>query len=452
MARTFRFVHAADLHLDSPFKGLVPMPDRLREQVIQSGMEAWDALVQLTLDTRADALLLCGDLHDSDARSLRSQWRLQQGAAKLVQEGVSVFIIHGNHDPMSGNLDWEWPAGVTVMGKDKPESHIVFNRAGEPAAVVSGMSYGKQAVYDNLAMKYPAIPEHSVELDDLSASEHGAHNSASSNRSSRLYRIGMLHGTVDGRQDHDPYAPCSKQQLIEKGYDYWALGHIHKREVIHEQPWIVYPGNLQGRHIKETGEKGAYVVDVEEDGSSTIQFHRLDVIRWREETLRLDDIDTRQQLIDKLWEAIDQWREETDVQLQLVRVTLTGRSALHKELISGALQEELIEMWREAEQLQSEQGERAVWPVSVRIDSRSAADLDAWRDADHFIGEAIRLTEHAMTDEAIRKQWMEEALQPLMQQRQLSRWTEQLTPEEFDMLLNEALCLVVDMLEGEPSS
>lgn len=443
LTRKLRFVHAADLHLDSPFKGLQPMPEVLREQVIQSGLEAWDDLVKLTLDQQADALLLCGDLYDSNARSLRSQWRLTRGLEQLVHAGVQVFIIHGNHDPMSVNQNWEWPTGVKVMGSEQPESYWITNQSGEKAAVVTGISYGSSAVYDNLAARYPNDPEAYA----VAPTDEFEMNTPLQ----RPYRIGMLHGTVDGRQDHDPYAPCSKLQLIEKGYDYWALGHIHKREVIQEHPWIIYPGNLQGRHVKETGAKGAYVVDVHTDGSSIVQFHSLDRIRWMDTELSLEEMNSKQELVDLLWDQIDQWREE-GVPLLLVRVTLSGRSPLHRELMSGTLQAELETMWKEEEQQRLDQGESVVWPVSVRVDSRSLTNLDEWRDSDHFIGEAVRITEQVLKEDGAIQHWFDEAMQPLMQQRRLVRWAEDLSEERRKELLQEALHLVVDLMEGEASS
>lgn len=438
MARTLRFVHAADLHLDSPFKGLAQMPSQLREQVVQSCFEAWDALVRLTKDVQADALLLSGDLHDADNRSLRSQWRLQQGLQQLVEDGVQVFILYGNHDPLSAKQDWEWPAGVTVLGKDQPESYWIRNRLGRLSAVVTGMSYAGHAVYENLAASYPVQPELNVKHAEL---QDGFVQ--------RPYRIGMLHGTVDGRQDHDPYAPCSKQELIEKGYDYWALGHIHKREVLHQSPWIVYPGNLQGRHLKEAAAKGAYVVDVDDDGTAELHFHPLDSVRWHDEQLTIDGVETRQDMMDLLSPYMERLREENAIQLHLVRVTLTGRSGLHRELMSGSLCAELEEAWREAELLRVELGDTIVWPVRIRADSHSLVDVAAWRESDHFIGEAVRMAEAITLDDAELERLLAEVVQPLIQQRKLLNWTEGLTMEAKRALLNEALHLVVDLLEGE---
>lgn len=443
LTRRLRFVHAADLHLDSPFKGLQPMPELLRERVIQSGLEAWDDLVNLTLDLQADALLLCGDLYDSNTRSLRSQWRLTRGLERLVQAGVQVYIIHGNHDPMSANSNWEWPSGVQVIGSEQPESYWITNRAGERAGVVTGMSYASQAVYDNMAARYPSVPEAcAVDL---------ASGTGVDVQGQRPYRIGMLHGTVDGRQDHDPYAPCSRQQLMDKGYDYWALGHIHKREVIHEHPWIIYPGNLQGRHVKETGAKGAYVVDVHTDGSSAVHFHALDRIRWMDTVLSLEEIQSKQELVELLWDRIEQWREE-GVPLLLVRVTLTGRSSLHRELMSGTLQTELETMWKEEEQQRFEQGDTVVWPVSIRVDSRSLTNLDEWRTSEHVIGEAVRITEQVIMDDGAVQQWFDEAMQPLLQQRRLAQWSAELSEDRRKELLQEALHFVIDLMEGDTRS
>ncbi|WP_225445654.1 metallophosphoesterase family protein [Paenibacillus arenosi] len=444
MSRMLRFIHAADLHLDSPLRGLQSLPDVLQERLEQGVFRAWDRLVDLAIQAEADAILLSGDLHDSTHRSLRAVWRLERGMKRLSDKGISVFIIHGNHDPLTTEDFWSWPSGVTVFGTDKPSSHLIHDRSGKPVAVVTGMSYGQKAVYDNIALQYPEQPERHVKEYRLQVDSVVNGDSMSSER---LYRIGMLHGTVDGRAEHDPYAPCSRGDLIRKGYDYWALGHIHKREVIQEQPYIVYAGNIQGRHIKETGAKGVYVVDVQADGATELVFHPLDDVRWCDESLSLQTIETRQELLEAMFACIEGLRGSE--RLSCARLTLTGSSPLHTELKRGRLAIELEEAWREAERLRLEEGLDAVWPIQLRVHSQAVFELDEWRESESFAGELIRMTDQVHeSDEAV-EELLQEALIALGGNAKLQQWLGSQSIEIRRKWLEEGLALAVEMLQGE---
>ncbi|MCG7406078.1 DNA repair exonuclease [Paenibacillus sp. ACRRX] len=444
MTRKLRFVHAADLHLDSPFKGLVHIPDTLREQVIASTFQAWDQLVELAIQKQADAVLLCGDMHDSAHRSLRAQWRLQQGLERLCRAGVRVFMIHGNHDPLTSDNKWNWPEGVTVMGTEQPDSHFIQNRHGERVAVVTGMSYGSQAVYTNLASLYPFDPEKEAERNETDAEYNDGAPTMS-----KLFRIGMLHGTLDGREEHDPYAPCSKQELLAKGYQYWALGHIHKREIANEYPHMVYPGNIQGRHVKESGKKGAYVVDVEQDNRISMQFHPLDTVRWLDCKISIEAVGSRQEMSDLLLSTLDEMRQAAEGRTTLARITFFGRTSIHHELTSGTLLKELEETWKEAEEERLEHQESLVWPVQLRVDSRAVSNIEAWRESEHFIGDLVRMAEsHAEVGEGMQS-LIDEAIGPMLQQRRLVQWLEEQPESTRAAWLEEAMHLVVGMLEGE---
>ncbi|MCR8843361.1 DNA repair exonuclease [Paenibacillus sp. SC116] len=446
MSRMLRFIHAADLHLDSPLRGLQTLPDVLQERLEQGVFRAWDRLVDLAIQVEADAVLLSGDLHDSTHRSLRAVWRLERGMKRLSDKGIAVFIIHGNHDPLTEEDTWSWPSGVTVFGTDKPSCHLIYNRSGKPVAVVTGMSYGQKAVYDNIVMHYPEQPEHHAKEHQLQVV--GSMDDGNVMPSSeRLYRIGMLHGTVDGRAEHDPYAPCSRGDLIRKGYDYWALGHIHKREVIQEQPYIVYAGNIQGRHIKEKGAKGVYVVDVLEDGATELVFHPLDDVRWFDESLSLQMIETKQDLLEAMFALVEEVRG-TD-RLSCVRLTLTGSSELHTELKRGRLAIELEEAWREAERLRLEEGLDAVWPIQLRVHSQAVVDMAAWRESESFAGELIRMTDIVCESDDAVEELIQEALLTLGGNLKLQQWLGSQPVEVRRKWLEEALIVAVDMLQGE---
>lgn len=431
----FRFVHAADLHLDSPFKGLAELPNELREQVLQSTFTAWDKLVDLTIRCGADALLLGGDLFDGAHRTLRAEWRLRRGLDRLGEAHVQVFIIHGNHDPMKQSEPWSEAEHVHVFGTHEPLSLPLFNQQGEWVAVVTGMSYGEAAVYDNLASLYPREPERRV------------HQQTGRSVPDSMYRIGLLHGTVDSSKDHDPYAPCTKEELVQKGYDYWALGHIHVRQLLSTDPYIVYPGNLQSRHIKETGAKGAYVVDVHDDHSTELAFHALDCMRWFEMELNLHEASSLQQAGDMLLRAVEDIREASEGRSAFVRMTLCASPAVQHDLLQGDLQQELLELWKESEWPRLESEESIVWPLQIMVNREGTSDLERWREADHFIGDVVRLGDALLQDKEELAALLEEVLGSFYGQRRLRQWLQHQSEAEQEKWMRHALQLVVGRLD-----
>ncbi|MFD1907907.1 exonuclease SbcCD subunit D [Paenibacillus rhizoplanae] len=195
-------------------------------------------------------MVISGDVYDVSDASLQGQLRFREALEELGRHGIQVFLIHGNHDPLDGpRLSSAPPAHVTVFGGSEPERVTVRRREdGREVAVVSGISYPTSKVTENTALRFSRQP------------------------GSSLFHIALLHGNVDGDLQHETYSPCTRKDLIGRGYDYWALGHIHKRSILHEHPPIVYPGNIQGRSIKETGPKGCYTVDVSAEGGSPAGF------------------------------------------------------------------------------------------------------------------------------------------------------------------------------------
>jgi DNA repair exonuclease SbcCD nuclease subunit len=255
---SFRFVHAADLHLDTPFEGVGRVDLAVRDALRDASLDAWDDLVQLTIARDAAFLVLAGDIYDGPQRGVRAQLRFLRGLERLAERGIQTFIAHGNHDPLDG---WSairvWPPGVTVFGSGGAWTMPVA-RDGVRLATVYGTSYERPDVSDNLARLFQR-------------------------ESARGVHVAVLHCNVGGVQEHAPYSPCTLDDLRAAGMDYWALGHIHKRQVLSEHdPWVVYPGNLQGRGTKtsELGAKGAMVVDVVDDRISRATFEPVDRIRF----------------------------------------------------------------------------------------------------------------------------------------------------------------------------
>ncbi|SDO16258.1 DNA repair exonuclease SbcCD nuclease subunit [Psychrobacillus sp. OK028] len=234
MAR-IRFLHVADLHLDSPFKGISSIPKSRWKDIRESTFQAFQNMINYAVESKPDFVLIVGDIYDGENRSLRAQHLFQKGMEALHVENIPVFICHGNHDHLSGNwVRFQLPSNVHVFG-DKVETKTL--QINEEKVHITGFSYRERHILEPMHSHYPFA------------------------KPNEIY-IGMLHGSLEGNSEHDVYAPFRKSDLLEKGYQYWALGHIHKRQIIHSDPPIVYPGNTQSRHRNESGLKGFYEVSL----------------------------------------------------------------------------------------------------------------------------------------------------------------------------------------------
>lgn len=464
----FRFIHAADMHVDSPFRGLQTLPDKLRREVLESTFAAWDNLVRLAIREKVDFVIISGDLYDGKERSLKAQWRLQQGMEQLREQRIPVYLIHGNHDPLHREVKWEWPDNVTIFPAEAPQAVLVPNKEGALVAVVCGMSYGDSAVYENVAAMYPDTPElaalqncnaacHdecSEDGEDANRNANELHKRLHRNREQaapRLFRIGVLHGTVDGRAGHDPYAPCSKRELIAKNYDYWALGHIHMREVLNESPYIVYPGNTQGRHVKETGAKGCYLVAVSEHGEVSLQFETLDAVRWRQEQIDVSGIRSMQSIMQLLDEKMMAWKSDTDGRLTLIRLELIGRTALYGSLQQEALAAQWMEAWQaqEIDHFPYEGASGLLWPVALRVSCTPDIDIEQWESSDSFPGDMIRISRQAQQHVDNREALIQDSLHTLQQHPRLRNWLASQSGEIQEKWIEEAMMLAAEWLQRE---
>lgn len=419
MTQGFRFIHAADLHLDSPFRGLSGLPDGLRERVKASTFTALDRLVDLAVREQADFVVVSGDIYDAKDRSLRAQLRFQQALETLAGHGVPAFVVHGNHDPLHDGYSAKlrWPDTVKVFGSDEVESVVVRARDGEPIARVSGISFGRSAVTDNLT---PGFVRHN----------------------DGLYHIGVLHANVDGDAGHDNYAPCSLRDLTGGQADYWALGHIHSRRVLHERPWVVYPGNLQGRHVRETGPRGCYVVDVAAGGETQLRFQPLDDVRWEVRELSITGLETEQQLKDALEEELEAACAAADGRAVLARLSLTGRGPLHAAVRRSGWLAGLASALRES----AASGGEAFWIESIEDRTGAAVSREELAAKPGFLGDLLRLASEAGESQERLSSFAEEALAPLAGQPQLAALLSELGPEEWAAWLQEAEELAIDLL------
>lgn len=433
----FRFIHAADLHLDSPFAGLSGLTDTMRKYLQQSTFAAFDRMVQLAVHEKVDFVVISGDIYDSSNTSLRAQLRLLEALEQLNREHIPVYIIHGNHDPLdSPRLAVTLPPSVHVFGAE-PESVIAVRRSdGQQVAVLTGMSYPTSKVKENISLKYN---QRSAQSD--------------------LFHIGLLHANVDGNREHETYAPCSKKDLMAAGYHYWALGHIHSRRTLQESPYIVYPGNIQGRNIRETGPKGCYLVDVDEAGAVTMDFRELDAVRWFDTDVSIDNCHHPEQFRTSVERLLNDVSESFPTGLSIVRIRIIGRGTIHRELENGFMLEDLLsDLRRKADDQAETVGYGGcVWVESFKLASGAEIQLDALLQEDSFIGELLRLAERELTGDMGNESVVAHALRPLMEQAEIRQLLQSLTREEQrDWLLRAmeltALLLLDDQESGGASA
>ncbi len=322
---TWRFVHAADLHLDSPFVGLRNYQEKLAQELFESTFAAFRRIVDLCLESEAEFLLLAGDLFDGPGRSLRAQLRLRRELSRLAAAGIETFIAHGNHDHLGGKgVTLSWPPGVHVFPAGQVEMAEV-RREGATRARIYGLSHASPEEPDNLARKFPAA-------------ERGP------------FAIGLLHANLDRNAEHENYAPCAMADLTAPGFDYWALGHIHRPGIRREaQPAVVYAGNPQGRHLKEAGPRGCYLVEV--DGHlARARFHPTGVIGWEEAGLDVSALENIDQVLAALEKTLEESRPAPPQTGLILRLSLRGRGPTHRELQLPGAVEEILEQLRDTGQ------------------------------------------------------------------------------------------------------
>lgn len=343
-----RLVHAADLHLDSPFTGLGSVRDGLDEVLLDASLDALDDLVELCLAEEAELLLLAGDQFDRAEGSSRGRQRLARACARLTAAGTAVFAVHGNHDPLRGRSPLADVEGVTVFRPGRPQAHAVDPRGLGPV-VVHGVSFGRAAEEDNLALGFAR------------GDEPGLH-------------VGLLHCMVGDREGHGRYAPCSLDDLLAAKMDYWALGHVHRFTVEHEAPPVVYAGALQGRSPKpsERGPHGAVVVEFEGERVLGLRHVALDRVRFEEVELAIDGLEGEQDLTRALEDLAAEAVRAADGRLVILRARLTGRGELHRLLSAAGELESLRRGLDEAA------GPDLVWE-RIRAATGPAVDLDGVR-------------------------------------------------------------------------
>ena len=363
-----KIVHAADLHLDSPLLGLERYAGAPVEAIRGATRRAFENLVSLCLEEEAGVLLIAGDVYDGDWKDYSTGLFFATELNRLRDGVTKVVMVRGNHDAASQiTRHLRLPEHVTELDSARPVTRV-FEDSG---IAVHGQSFRERAVKDDLASSYPAPLR-------------GAFN------------VGLLHTSVSGRRDHDDYAPCTLETLVSKGYDYFALGHVHRREVLSERPWVVFPGNLQGRQARESGAKGATLIDVRDGHVHSVEARTLDVVRWFTCAVDASAAANAEDAMELVRAELERVVLAAEGRTAAVRVVVSGRTRAHSALA------ETPERWEaELRSLASEITDE-LWLERIQFSTSAELDLAALAAREDAIGQVARaLSKISSDDDAI---------------------------------------------------
>jgi DNA repair exonuclease SbcCD nuclease subunit len=340
----FTFLHAADLHLGSPFVGLAGRDEALARRFAAAGRDAFHALVDRALDEEVAFVVIAGDVYDGAWKDTAIGLFFNREVARLARAGIGVFLVAGNHDA----------ASVVTSAIALPERVHRFP-TGRPTTVrldhlrvaVHGLSFARPEMTTNPVPGFPPA-------------EPG------------WFNVGVLHTSLEGGGEHIRYAPCSLDDLVGRGYDYWALGHVHDFSVRRERPHVVYPGNLQGRSVRECGPKGAVLVDVVDGRVAALRTVHVDRARFAVARLDATGLATADELTAALRAALTAALADVPADRPTaVRVVVSGATALH-----GALAAERAS-WRDQAEALAQHLHPEVWLESLADDTAAPAPIAA---------------------------------------------------------------------------
>ena len=354
----FKFIHTADIHLDSPLHKLDYYEGAPKDEIRQATRRAFNNLVQTAIAEAVSFILIAGDLYDGDWKDYNTGLYLVSQMSRLRQAGISVYMVAGNHDAASKiTKTLRLPENVHVFPSNKPATHTLESLK----VAIHGQSFATPAIKKDLSLVY-------------------------STPLSGYFNIGVLHTCASGREGHEPYAPCTVEGLRSKGYDYWALGHVHQYEILSQDPWIVFSGNIQGRHVRETGPKGCVLVTVDDRGRPEIEFKPLDVIRWEIVTVDSTGAESGYMVMDRFCNRLETSLDENEDRPLVVRVLIQGETPAHGDLLAN------VDRWgNEIRAAALDTSGHRVWIEKIKFHTRPPSSEKDLRTGDGAIGELVTL-------------------------------------------------------------
>ncbi|SFH58238.1 DNA repair exonuclease SbcCD nuclease subunit [Nitrosospira sp. Nsp14] len=363
-----KFIHAADIHLDSPLTGLSAYSDAPVEMLRNATRDAFTNLVTEAIEQQADFMVIAGDLYDGTWKDHNTGIYFCREMGRLKKAGIPVYLLFGNHDAESDmTKKLQWPENVFAFDARRPETFFIDHLN----VALHGHSFKDRETTENLVTGYPAPVQ-------------------------GMFNIGVLHTALEGNAAHATYAPCSLEELHAKGYHYWALGHVHEHQVWHGASTVVFPGNLQGRHIRETGARGAVLVTVDEGEVSKVERLLVDVLRWHSLHIDATDCDLLADVVNAARKGLEELIAHHPAAIPAaVRVTVTGRTPAHGDLFGLEAQLRL-----EILAIAATIGMDRLWIEKVKIATSVANDSEAARTRGDALSDLQNILEAADTDPA----------------------------------------------------
>jgi DNA repair exonuclease SbcCD nuclease subunit len=353
-----KFIHCADVHLDTPLQGLAEYVGAPTKEIRNATRRAFEKVLDAAISQSVDFLIIAGDLYDTGLKSFESALFFNKQMARLAEAGIDVYLIHGNHDAASKLIkQLRPPKNVHVFRSTEPQS--ITNE--KLRLAIHGQSFSTPDVTEDLAANYPPpIPG--------------------------FFNVGVLHTGLGGTSDHANYAPCSLQTLKSKGYQYWALGHVHNRQVLCADPYIVYPGNIQGRHGKEQGEKSCELVTVADAGTISVSPISTSVVPWIEIFIDVAACRNADEVYDKLRTTLGALVLQAKERVTAVRLKLSGATDAHTELNRDPDQ-----VRNETISIANECGNGLLWIERVQLATLPRFDRASLLMRDDPVGEIVRI-------------------------------------------------------------
>ncbi|EAC6217326.1 exonuclease SbcCD subunit D [Listeria monocytogenes] len=395
--KEIQFLHMADLHLDSPFIGLSTLPQPLFSAIQESTFQSLERITTVAIKEAVDFVLIAGDIYDSEDQSVRAQARFSKEMKRLEVANIPVFMIHGNHDFIEKHKEkLTLPSNVHVFSE---QVEVMSHKTATGVSVnIYGFSYNERHIRSSRVDKYKI-------------------------QGNADFHIALLHGSeVSSSEEHDVYAPFRVQEISKKGFDYWALGHIHKRQLLAESPSIYYPGNIQGRNRKESGENGASIITLSE-ASTTIDFIGTSPIIWEEAVITLPENSEINAFYRETTKLLESYQGRSHSYFLHIIVKMENKQKIDTNDWLQMLQEE-VEITDNT----------FVWVHKLTTEITNQSNSQTWYES-HLAGEEIKHSFETLQDESAFYQ----AVEALYLESGVSRYLDDLSEIDRERLLHDAL-------------
>ncbi|EHA1370627.1 exonuclease SbcCD subunit D [Listeria monocytogenes] len=395
--KEIQFLHMADLHLDSPFIGLSTLPQPLFSAIQESTFQSLERITTVAIKEAVDFVLIAGDIYDSEDQSVRAQARFSKEMKRVEVANIPVFMIHGNHDFIEKHKEkLTLPSNVHVFSE---QVEVMSHKTATGVSVnIYGFSYNERHIRSSRVDKYKI-------------------------QGNADFHIALLHGSeVSSSEEHDVYAPFRVQEISKKGFDYWALGHIHKRQLLAESPSIYYPGNIQGRNRKESGEKGASIITLSE-ASTTIDFIGTSPIIWEEAVITLPENSEINAFYRETTKLLESYQGRSHSYFLHIIVKMENKQKIDTNDWLQMLQEE-VEITDNT----------FVWVHKLTTEITNQSNSQTWYES-HLAGEEIKHSFETLQDESAFYQ----AVEALYLESGVSRYLDDLSEIDRERLLHDAL-------------